>query len=98
MPLCAWSQDVCSTEPPRVSRGNEIQNSGAGGGRPQLITKRRRPTRRWPSAIGGFRPPDRARPIALRSRSEERRGGKECRSRRSPDHLKKKKRSTAVSA
>src|SRR2546430_15465339 len=73
---CDWSSDVCSSD---LSHQKSVQVSQSGT-----------------FQIPGSRPPKKTEAgsmssSALHSRSEERRVGKECRSRWSPYHLKKKK-------
>src|SRR5436853_6092322 len=75
--LSDWSSDVCSSDLTRLLR--ELR---AGGRRPSGEVH----------AVGGSPPPSSfcsASPFRLRRRSEERRVGKECRSRWAPDHKRK---------
>src|SRR5688572_31565406 len=82
---CDWSSDVCSSDlPPPVVRWSVDRGAEAGPSHvhdPQLDLAGREP---HPVRDSGPVRRDRA------TRSEERRVGKECRSRWSPDHEKKK--------
>src|SRR5256885_8950563 len=90
-----WSSDVCSSDlcvavdvhlrPPR----RRCARYRWGHGRP------RGPCRITENGNGCFPPDQRWIPVG---RSEERRVGKECRSRWSPDHLKKKKKKDEASS
>src|SRR5688572_33015249 len=72
---CDWSSDVCSSDLCRRGR----RRGGRRAGRTDRSPDRRRARARTPATRGSS------------CRSEERRVGKECRSRWSPDHEKKKK-------
>src|SRR2546430_5676607 len=82
---CDWSSDVCSSD---LRPGTAADDASPGR------TRRLRPDRRRPSAdatpLPCFAGSEDGRPAALRlapeERSEERRVGKECRSRWSPYH------------
>src|SRR3712207_7204578 len=84
-----WSSVVCSSDLPGWSRrgSSSTTTPGPGGsGRPAVAptTPPSSCTRCWAARVTG-------RPCwPASSRSEERRVGKECRSRWSPDHSKKK--------
>src|SRR5437588_12223650 len=75
--LCDWSSDVCSSD--------LIRNSVRRGHRGRTLLR----IRRRADPLGAFADGTCGR--CPRSRSEERRVGKECRSRWSPYHEKKKK-------
>src|SRR5438034_9568134 len=84
--LCDWSSDVCSSDLA------DIQS--AAGGRPSRARGGRRPLP--DKAFFAARTADCRRAGGRHARSEERRVGKECKSRWSPDQLKKKEKKKLV--
>src|SRR5258707_7672773 len=83
-----WSSDVCSSDLRVLVAG--------GANRARERAPSRDTERRWhrsAQATGALAP---ASSVRERWRSEERRGGKEGRSRGAPDHLKKKKKKKVV--
>src|SRR2546430_9241784 len=89
---CDWSSDVCSSDLPvyesyQSRRSAQLHRaSGFGGRAEERDTAEFTADVDWARECRGF---DRGSGTGVRS--EERRGGEECRSRWSPDHLKKKK-------
>src|SRR5690242_20956172 len=81
---CDWSSDVCSSD--LASSADSIRRAG------QVVQRATGPFRASASsrsfcpALSGIAKSARFRPTRSTRRSEERRVGKECRSRGSPDH------------
>src|SRR5207248_7096384 len=74
-----WSSDVCSSD--LVVRSRAVPESGQ-----ILVGQRRVDERIVPGIMAGHPIPDNGRKLSdLKTRSEERRVGKECRTRRSAD-------------
>src|SRR3712207_8333116 len=85
-----WSSDVCSSDLPRAAPPRRA--SGAGSPRTRSSPRspsRTTPARPWCTTTGTTTTPATAGSSRCSRRSEERRVGKECRSRWSPYHLKK---------
>src|SRR2546430_15879367 len=82
---CDWSSDVCSSDLAREREGRVERRVVRAAEREVERLGYERPCR---GAVSEARDEEAAPPL----RSEERRVGEECRSRWSPDHLKKKKR------
>src|SRR5689334_24898205 len=85
---CDWSSDVCSSDLGAKTQNRSRRPTGAPG--PCCGACRRCRSFHWK---GHPRPAARSTP---RARSEERRVGKECRSRWSPYHEKEKKRGSGI--
>src|SRR2546429_6093196 len=92
-----WSSDVCSSDlddrPGALARLTRLQDRLDGPARGHVFAAlaHRAALALEPEAAAWFRA---AGDVPMRS--EERRGGKECRSRWSPYHLKKKKEETCI--